>query len=117
MKFLVLAAALAFVATPALAQQGHADAGEVVSVPADDSILTTSPPSLSLTFEHSVVLTQVIVHGPEERTVPVAFTASPSAAVNYSIALPTLTPGAYEVHWRAHGDGHAMEGTLHFTVR
>lgn len=117
MRRLILAAMFALAATPALAQGTHGDNDEVMSVPADDAVLTASPPALSFTFEHPVVLTEVQVHGPGHAAIPVAFTASATAIAAYSIPLPTLSPGAYEVHWRASGDGHAMEGTLHFTVR
>ena len=117
MKHLILAAALAFCATPALAQETHGDSAEVVSVPADDAVLAAAPPALSLTFEHAVVLSAVQLHGPGHTAIPVAFTASASAVTTYSIPLPALSSGAYEVHWSGTGDGHAMEGTLHFTVQ
>ena len=117
MKHLILAAALAFCVTPALAQETHGDSGEVVSVPADDAVLSAAPPALSLTFEHAVELTEVQVHGPGPTAIPIAFTASSAAATTYSIPLPVLSPGAYEVHWSGTGDGHAMQGRLHFTIQ
>ena len=117
MKHLILSVALALCATPALAQETHGDSGEVVSVPADDAVLAAAPAALSLTFEHAVVLTQVQVHGPGHTAIPVSFTASTAAAASYSIPLPSLSSGAYEVHWSGTGDGHAMEGTLHFTIQ
>lgn len=118
MKRLVIAAALAFAtASPALAQEHHGASAEVVSVPADDAVLSQAPTSLSLTFEHAVTLTQVQVHGPGHANIPVNFTAPATATASYSIALPALASGAYEVHWNATGDDHAMEGTLHFTVQ
>ena len=117
MKRLILAAALALCATPALAQETHGDNAEVQSVPADDAVLAAAPSALSLTFEHAVVLTQVQLHGPGHTAIPVTFTAPGAATASYSIPLPALGPGAYEVHWNATGDGHAMEGTLHFTVQ
>ena len=117
MKHLILAAALALCATPALAQETHGDSGEVVSVPADDAVLAAAPTALSLTFEHAIVLAEVQLHGPGHTAIPIAFTASGAAASSYSIPLPTLSSGAYEVHWSGTGDGHAMEGTLHFTIQ
>jgi|CXWL01.1.fsa_nt_gi methionine-rich copper-binding protein CopC len=65
MKRLILAAALALCATPALAQETHGDNAEVQSAPADDAVLAAAPSALSLTFEHAVVLTQVQLHGPD----------------------------------------------------
>lgn len=117
MKHLILAGALALCATPALAQETHGNSAELVSVPADDAVLSAAPPALSLTFEHAVVLTEVQVHGPGHTAIPITFTASAAAATNYSIPLPALGSGAYEVHWTATGDGHTMDGTVHFTVR
>ncbi len=118
MKRLMSTLALAFTtAVPALAQDAHGDNAEVVSVPADDAVLAAVPTNLSLTFEHPVVLTQVQVHGPGHTNIPVNFIAPSASTASYSIPLPALTPGAYEVHWNATGDGHAMEGTLHFTIQ
>ncbi len=118
MKSLILALALAFApASAALAQDAHGDNAEVVSVPADDAVLAQAPSTISLTFEHAVVLMHVEVHAAGEVVVPIRFTAAAAASTTYSIPLPALTSGAYEVHWSAMGDGHAMEGTLHFTVQ
>lgn len=116
MKRLILAAALALAATPAMAQE-HRGSAEVVSVPADDAVLAQAPRVLSLTFAHPVVLSEVQLHGPGDASIPVSFTPSASATASYSIALPALLSGAYEVHWKATGDGHGMEGELHFTVQ
>jgi methionine-rich copper-binding protein CopC len=49
--------------------------------------------------------------------VPVTFSAPSAATTSYTVPLPALAAGAYEVHWNATGDGHAMEGTLHFIVQ
>lgn len=117
MKRLAIALALSLAASPALAQDSHGDNREVISIPVDDSVLTESPPALSLSFDHAVTLTEVTVHGPGHTAIPVGFTAATSAASSYSIPLPTLSAGAYEVHWRATGDGHEMTGTLHFSIQ
>ena len=118
MKRLIIAIALALApAAPALADETHGDNSEVVSSPADDAVLATAPSNISLTFEHPVILTQVEVHGPGHTSIPVSFTAPAAATASYSVPLPALASGAYEVHWTATGDGHAMEGTLHFTVQ
>lgn len=117
MKRLFLAIAFSFAASPALAQDSHGDNAEVVSIPVDDAVLSESPPTLSLSFEHPVTLTEVTIHGPGHAEVPTGFAAATSAAPSYSIALPPLPAGAYEVHWRATGVGHDMTGTLHFSVQ
>lgn len=118
MKRFIIALALACTpALPAFAEEGHGANAEVTSVPADDSVLATAPTSIALTFEHAVVLTQVQVHGPGHTNIPVNHTAPSAAQASYNIALPALASGAYEVHWNATGDGHAMEGELHFTVQ
>ena len=110
MKRLMIALALALAPATALAQETHGDNAEVVSAPA-------APSNISLTFEHAVILTQVQVHGPGHTPIPVSHTAPTSPQAAYVIALPALASGAYEVHWNATGDGHAMEGALHFTVQ
>lgn len=117
MKHLILALALGLCATPALAQETHGDSAEVVSVPADHAVLAAAPSALSPTFEHAVVLTEVQLHGPGHTAIPIAFTAPATATAAYSIPLPALSSGAYEVHWSGTGDGHAMQGTLHFTIQ
>ncbi|NWG54828.1 MAG: copper resistance protein CopC [Hydrogenophilaceae bacterium] len=117
MKRLMIALALALAPATALAQETHGDNAEVVSAPADDAVLAAAPSNISLTFEHAVILTQVQVHGPGHTPIPVSHTAPTSPQAAYVIALPALASGAYEVHWNATGDGHAMEGTLHFTVQ
>ncbi|HRO02335.1 MAG TPA: copper resistance protein CopC [Terricaulis sp.] len=110
MKRLMIALALALAPATALAQETHGDNAEVVSAAA-------APSNISLTFEHAVILTQVQVHGPGHTPIPVSHTAPTSPQAAYVIALPALASGAYEVHWNATGDGHAMEGALHFTVQ
>lgn len=117
MKRIMMALALVLGPGSALAQEAHGDSGEVVSAPADDAVLATAPANISLTFEHAVILTQVQVHGPGHANIAVNHTAPAAAQTAYTIALPSLASGAYEVHWNATGDGQAMEGTLHFTVQ
>lgn len=118
MKRLIMAFALALApATAAFAQDGHGDNAEVVSVPPDDAVLAQAPSTIALTFEHAVVLTRVEVHAANEVVVPINFRAATAASTTYSIPLPALASGAYEIHWSGTGDGHAMEGTLHFTVQ
>lgn len=118
MKTLMTIAALALASiAPAYAQHDHAPAGNVVSVPADDAVLAQAPREISLTFDHDMRLTSIEVHGPGHTDVPVAFTASTTPARTFTVPLPALAPGAYEVHWNGAGEGHTMEGTLHFTVQ
>lgn len=117
MKASILALALAATAAPALAQDAHGDAGEVASIPADDAVLTQAPSAIALTFDHPVVLTKVELHGPGHTDIALAFTAQANAAASYSIPLPAIGSGAYEIHWTASSDGHAMEGVIHFAVQ
>lgn len=86
------------------------------STPADHSVLTTSPQNLELVFSELARLTSLSVQKDKEEKQNL--TSLPTtAAVKISVALPSLTPGAYEVVWRVlSDDGHTMAGVLHFTL-
>jgi len=86
------------------------------SSPADNSVITASPPNLVLNFSEAARLTVLSIQKgsePKQDLKPL-----PSAAAQQvSVPLPQLTPGTYTVRWRAvSDDGHVMPGTLHFTL-
>ena len=86
------------------------------SSPADNSVITTSPPNLVLNFSEAARLTALSIqkgNEPEQKLKPL-----PSiAAAQISVPLPQLTPGAYMVSWHVLSeDGHVMSGALHFTL-
>jgi methionine-rich copper-binding protein CopC len=86
------------------------------SIPADGSVITTSPSNLVLNFSEAARLTALSIQKDREpaqnlKPLPTA------AAQQISVPLPPLTPGTYSVNWRVvSDDGHMMAGALHFTV-
>jgi methionine-rich copper-binding protein CopC len=87
-----------------------------MSIPADGSVITTSPNNLMLHFSEAARLTTLSIqkdNEPKQELKPLPTTA----AQHVSVPLTQLTPGTYTVTWRAvSDDGHVMPGTLHFTV-
>jgi methionine-rich copper-binding protein CopC len=85
--------------------------------PADNSVVTTSPPNLVLNFSEPARLTVLSIQKgsePKQDLKPLPT----NAAQQITIPLPPLTPGTYLVTWRAvSDDGHVMPGSLHFTLK
>lgn len=138
LRFMIIAAALAF-AAPAVAQDPHgAHAGMqpashagmdhsqhvgpadgshgITTSPADGAMLMGPPAEFSATFPHPMRLTRVTLQAEGQATTEITVPeASPSAAV--SVALPDLAPATYTLAWTAQGsDGHEMSGTTEFMV-
>jgi methionine-rich copper-binding protein CopC len=86
------------------------------SSPADNSVITTSPPSLVLNFSEAARLTALSIQKGSETEQKVK--PLPTAvAQQISVPLPPLTAGFYSVNWRVVSeDGHMMAGALHFTI-
>jgi methionine-rich copper-binding protein CopC len=113
MKILSLLSVLALVAFGVTA---NAHAHLQKSSPADNSVVTTSPPNLELNFSEAARLTALSIQKgdePQQKLKPL-----PTAtAQQISVPLPPLTPGTYLVSWRVvSDDGHMMSGALHFTL-
>jgi methionine-rich copper-binding protein CopC len=113
MRLLSLLFGLALIAFGVTA---HARALLQTSSPADHSVITTSPPNLELVFSELARLTGLSIQ--KDKEVKQNLTSlPPTAAMKLSVALPSLTPGTYEVTWRVlSDDGHTMSGVLHFTL-
>jgi methionine-rich copper-binding protein CopC len=94
----------------------HAHAHLQKSSPADNSVITASPPILELHFSESARLTVLSIQKgeePKQNLAPLPTTA----ALQVTVPLPPLTPGTYLVVWRViSDDGHVMAGALHFTL-
>ncbi len=86
------------------------------TVPANNSTISTVPKSIELEFGHPTILTKLkVLQGEVE--IPVKFERGIVANKTYSIPLPELKPGAYQVKWATlSGDGHAMSGSFKFTI-
>lgn len=112
MKLLQIPAALvaALLAVPAGA---HAPLHD--SVPADGSA-GPAPATFVLNFAHPARVTSLRLKGPEGAARPIPGISQRSAA-SHAVPAPTLSPGRYELSFRAAAeDGHIMSGTIQFTV-
>lgn len=86
------------------------------AVPADGSVVSTSPAQAVLDFSEPARLTAVWIQrsGAARRKIE----ALPrQSAASVAVPLPKLSPGLYELSWRAlSADGHIVPGHIHFTV-
>lgn len=86
------------------------------STPAEGSILASAPATLVLTFSAATRLTALSLQKAGEAK-QVITPLPTTVEATHKVAVPTLAPGAYTVHWRVVGsDSHVMSGQLHFTV-
>jgi methionine-rich copper-binding protein CopC len=86
------------------------------STPADNSVITASPPDLVLNFSEAARLTALSIQkGSEAEQKLKPLPAADAAQI--LVPLPPLTPGTYIVSWYAlSDDGHVTSGALHFTL-
>ena len=101
-----------------LAASAAAHTHLVRSIPADGSVATAAPLQLQLTFSEAATLTALSLSKDGEsapiRLAPI--TREPAAS--FSIDLPALGAGSYQVNWRAMSDDHHLaSGTIRFTVQ
>ena len=109
-KFLLLVASLLFA--------GHAFAHAMLesSTPANHAVLGIAPKTIDLKFGHATKLTKLKLLSAGQET-PLKVDLSAPASTTFSLPLPALKPGIYKVKWGTlSGDGHAMTGSLSFTV-
>jgi len=111
-RFLVPTTLALLLCNPTLQAHTHLDK----SIPADGSVLSTSPSTIVLNFSSAARLTGAsIQRGDEPKQNLGPLPTGPAQEV--TVALPRLPPGLYAFTWRvASHDGHVMSGTLHFTV-
>ena len=111
-----LSAILSAVALSGVVLVAHAHGHLKQSTPADGSVIATPPTKVTLTFSEPARLTVAwIQKGDEARQKLESFPEKP--ALELTLSVPTLSPGAYIVSWRAMGDdGHIVPGQIRFTV-
>lgn len=107
-------AALALTLTMPMSVEAHTALRS--SNPSSGSVLTQSPPVLTLTFLEAASLTSLtLVTSDGERNL--AFTPSGSA-LTFEAPQPQLVRGRNEVRWRALAqDGHVIEGSIIIVMR
>jgi methionine-rich copper-binding protein CopC len=113
-KPLLIAAALAGVL---LATSSFGHARLVDSTPASGGHITAATPSVTLSFSEEVKLASLTLTSAGKR-IAVTIDKSAPSAKTVVVPVPSLAPGAYELHWTAVStdDGHVTKGFFTFTV-
>ena len=97
---------------------GHALAHAMLesSSPANHAVLNAAPKTINLEFGHPTKLTKLKLLSSGQET-PLTVDLSAPASTTFSLPLPALKPGTYQVKWSTlSADGHAMTGSLSFTL-
>jgi methionine-rich copper-binding protein CopC len=117
---ILLSAALLNVMLFFFVPAAFAHARPKVMVPAADSVVV-SPAAVTVTFTEAVEpkYSSLNVTDESEKTKFNTAASTVKDPKTLTLALPTLPPGAYLVHWVsvATDDGHRMEGAYKFTVK
>lgn len=115
MKFYKTLTTLAFLF---LAASSFAHTGLDSSIPTDGAMLMESPKTVELDFTADVNLIKFeIVKKMDGTAVEVDFTPSATANSYFSVPMPELAMGHYQVNWSLlGGDGHQIEGSFDFMV-
>ena len=88
------------------------------STPSNGDILKKSPTALILNFREGVTLAKVELHKKNGEKIEINFTPSGKKSADYSISLPNLMIGSYQVDWVAIGaDTHKIEGSFGFAIQ
>ena len=107
-------AALAMLA--ALPAQAHTRLLE--SAPADGSTLQSAPHQLQLLYSETVRLTALTIQAAGEAAPRKLAPLPQQPAAKFTIDLPPLAAGSYQIKWRALGDDHHVaSGSISFLVR
>jgi methionine-rich copper-binding protein CopC len=87
------------------------------SVPANNAQLTEAPKTLTLKFDEAAQLAVLKLIG-AGKEVPIAVDKADKAAATFTVGLPALAPGKYEVRWTAVSadDGHVTRGSFTFSI-
>jgi methionine-rich copper-binding protein CopC len=84
----------------------------------DGGVYQTMPDVLDLVFAQKVGLAAFSLKDSEGQDVVVDFTPPKSRETRFSIPMPKLLSGQYEMTWRAiSNDGHVVNGGLRFSVQ
>ena len=91
------------------------------SIPAKDTVLTTAPAAVQLWYSEvpQLRLSSVTLTGPNGAVELGKVTAdSIDAKLLVAPVIGSMGPGSYSIAWRtASSDGHAIRGTIPFTIR
>lgn len=87
------------------------------SVPSNGSQLTEAPKTLTLKFDDDAQLAVLKLIG-AGKEIPIALDKTDKAASTFTVGLPALLPGKYQVRWTAVSadDGHVTKGSFSFSI-
>jgi methionine-rich copper-binding protein CopC len=86
------------------------------SMPANGSVVTAAPSEVVLDFSEAARLTAAWIQKSGGAKQKLERLPEQSAA-KVAVPLPALTPGRYELSWRAlSADGHIVPGHIRFTI-
>lgn len=86
------------------------------AIPANGGVINAPPSSIELRFSEPVYLTALWIHQVNQprqklRSLPTQHMQQ------FSVGVPPLLPGIYEISWRVLGDdGHVASGKIRFTL-
>ena len=109
---IIIAAGLIMASATAVAHTGIKSTS-----PENKAVLLEAPEALTLSFKAPVRLMKVTLLDTNEELVKTDFKPTAKAAKSFSVDLPELSVGKYQVNWMIMGkDGHKIKGRFVFTV-
>lgn len=105
------------VAAATLSTGAFAHSNVETTTPANGSVMSALPNELSFSFSDDIRLTRVMLLFEDQPPVHLDLGDQKSFDRNFTLPLTAKGAGAYHIEWRGLGiDGHAMQGTVSFTV-
>jgi methionine-rich copper-binding protein CopC len=87
------------------------------SVPADGVALREAPAEAVLVFDEAARVTAIRLFDATGARIELPGGPETTSSGKATVALPPLSPGAFELEWRAISlDGHPIRGRIHFSV-
>jgi len=88
------------------------------STPADGSTLQAAPRQVQLTYSEAAHLTALTIQAAGEATPHKIGPLPQQAAAKFTIELPPIAAGSYQLKWRALSDDHHVaSGSISFVVK
>ena len=96
----------------------HAHTRLLESTPADGSTLQAAPRQLQLVYSEAARLTALTIQAAGAATTQKLGPLPQQAAAKFTIDLPPLAAGSYQLKWRALSDDHHVaSGSINFVVK
>ena len=86
------------------------------STPADGTVTDKPPSAFVLQFSERVKLHDLWLKRDGEKRAKAVSNLPYNAATDFTIPVPSLTPGGYILEWRVFTDSKALTGRIRFTV-